>query len=212
MVLLTDLLIVYSYYRIVKHFIAEQPINISADAGIVFFGDYNDNQEKIGPDSENRAMAAINLYQKGKIKSIICVGGYAFRRWKENPHLMKNYLLEHGVPEKAILHDTLSFNTMTNWQEACKIIKQNKFKKVIAISAPLHIYRISKMIESDEVYYYAYTYQPDNFHEYWQIFKDIHHEWVSIFLSFTVKDRIRNRIVYIYRVIRFELDNVLYNR
>lgn len=208
-VLLVDIAIVYSYYRITDNFLDKQPQEITADAGIIFFGDYEDDNRKLGSDSRQRARAACELYRNGVIKSIICVGGYDIHRWRGKTHLMKKYLLEQGIPGNHIYHDSLSFNTITNWQEACKIIEYKRFKKVIAISAPLHIYRISRMIESEQVYYHAYQYKLQSTKDYWQVFKDVHREWVSNLLSLAFKDRLRNRVVHFYRTIRFEVDRVL---
>lgn len=208
-VLSADILLVYGYYRFAQHFLLEQPEKISADAGVIFFGDYNDRGTQLGPDSENRAKAAIHLFNKGMIESIVCVGGYDIHRRQGKPHVMKKFLLKHGVPETCIFHDSLSFNTITNWQEACKIINKEQFKKVVAISAPLHLYRISTIIDSNSVVYHAYSIKFESFTDYWQIFKDVHREWISRILSIALKDKLRNRIVHFYRTIRFEVDRVI---
>jgi vancomycin permeability regulator SanA len=209
MVLAADILIVYTYHRVVRSFLSEQPEHLHADAGVVFFGDYIKDGTELGPDSKNRARLAIELYKKGNIQSIICVGGYDIHQWKGKPHLMKQFLRNNGIPSQVIWHDSLSFNTITNWQEAIKIIKTNRFDTVIAISAPLHIYRISKLIGSDQVYYCAYQYKFSGFSDYWQIYKDTHREFLSRLLSFALNDRLRNRMVHIYRTIGSELDRVL---
>ncbi len=208
-VLIADVLIVYTYYRYVCRFVEEQPIDIKADAGVVFFGDYVRNGAELGPDSRYRAGKAIDLYQKGAIASIVCVGGYDISRWKGRPHLMKQYLISHGVLKQDILHDSVSFNTITNWQEACKIMDQNDFDTIIAISSPLHILRISQLAPSGPVYYSAYEHHPENMRDYWQIFKDVHREFVSHFLNYALKDRVRNQLVRIYRTIWFELNRIL---
>jgi len=133
------------------------------------------------------------------------VGGYDISYWKGRPHLMKRFLVEHGVPADRILHDSLSFNTITNWQQALLIMEKQKCDTVIAISAPLHIFRISRIIDAPSVYYCAYEYKPSGLTDYWQIFKDVHHEFLSHFLSFALKDSIRNQVIKIYRTIRFEV-------
>lgn len=209
MVLTIDVLFVYFYYKHVENFISCQPVEKPADAGIVFFGDYLDDNSDIGPDSKKRAGSAIQLFKRGIIRKIICVGGYSGRYWKGKQHLMRNYLLKNGVPEDAILHDSLSYNTITNWREARKIIKSKNFDTVFAISAPLHVFRISRMIKSDSVMYCSYKYNPRRTKDYWQLFKDVHHEWMSHILSFVLKDEIRNRSVYFYRTINREIKNVL---
>ena len=209
LVFMADALLVYVYYSYVNKFVEEQPDNVKADAGIVFFGDYTSKGNSLGPDSKNRAKQAITLYNKGLINAIVCVGGYDISKWKGKTHLMKRFLVNQGIPAQRILHDSLSYNTNTNWEEACKIMKRNHFDTVIAISSPMHVFRISKLVRSDTVFYSAYSHHPDGIGDYWQIFKDVHHEFMSQFLSFALKDRVRNRIVRIYRTLWFELDKVL---
>lgn len=208
-VVVVDVAIVYTYYQYVEDFLSDQPHKFSADAGIVFFGDYQGQGTQLGKDSQLRAEAAITLYKQGMIRHIICVGGYEFHRWRGKPHPMKEYLLVNGIPENCIYYDSLSFNTITNWKEACKIIDRNNFHDVVAISAPLHTFRISRLIHSRKIYFHAYNHQPRQFTDYWQIFKDVHREWVSHFLSFVLKDRLRNRVVYLYRTLKYELEKVL---
>lgn len=205
-VLSADVLLVYLYYRHVREFLREQPANLQADAGVVFFGDYDESGTRLGPDSEHRALKAAALYREGSIGHIICVGGYDWRIWRGLPHPMKQYLVSQGVPREAILHDSLSFNTITNWQEACKIIRQEHYDKVVAISAPLHVFRISTMIDSANVLFTAYDYHPKSPREVWQVFKDVHREFASFFLSFALKDSLRNRFVRIYRGISYRLN------
>jgi vancomycin permeability regulator SanA len=207
-VLLADVLIVYLYYKHVERFISEQPAGAKVDAGVVFFGDYDPSGTRLGPDSEHRATKAASLYQQGLISTIICVGGYDWQLWRGQPHPMEQFLIAMGIPPGDILHDSLSFNTITNWQEACKIIQQEHFDTVVAISAPLHVFRISKVVDSEDVIYAAYDYHPQSMGDVWQVFKDVHREFASLFLSVALKDNIRNRIVRIYRTVRYRLDRI----
>lgn len=208
-VLGADILLVVGYHKYVSGFLERQPVAVHADAGVVFFGDYIQENSSLGPDSKLRALEAVDLYTAGRIKSIICVGGYDLRYWKGRPHLMKKFLISKGIPETRIYYDSLSFNTITNWQEARKIINNQHFNKVVAISAPMHIFRIYRMIGSDSIYYHAYRYKPEKFRDFWRIFKDTHREWLSHFLSFAMKDRVRNRIIHFYRTVRFRVETVL---
>ena len=198
-VMLVDITIVYLYYQHVDNFISNQPKNLHADAGIIFFGDYTKDVSDIGPNSKNRANAAIRLYNTGKISNIICVGGYYFLTWSGKPHHMCNYLIEKGIPANKILNDSLSFNTITNWQEGKKIMHSNNFQTAIAISDPLHIYRISLMIKDPNVKFASFKYNFTGFKDYWVFFKDVHHEFMSHTLSFLLHEKLRNQIVLIYR-------------
>lgn len=207
-VLMIDIIAVGLFYNHVTGFLKEQPETIIADAGVLFFGDYIKDGAELGSSSKNRANQAAWLYKKNKIEKIICVGGYNYRYWKDKPHLMSEYLIEQGVPKNDILYDTISFNTITNWYEAQKIIKENNFQSVIAISTPLHVYRISCMIDSNNVYYSSFQYRLKKFNDYWYLYKNIHREFISHFLNFALRDNVRNKIVYTYRAIRIELKNI----
>jgi len=207
-VLAIDLGMVFIYYQHVQDFLLDQPENTQADAGIIFFGDYTDDQTSLGPDSKNRAKTAIKLFEEGKVKKIICVGGYNLMEWKGKTHFMRQFLERNNIPKSCIIIDSLSFNTITNWREALKIIEHEKFDQVIAISSPLHIYRISCMIDSKNLDYASYTYSLHGINEYWQLFLDIHHEWVSHFLSFALKDDVRNKMVYSFNAIMNEIKKI----
>jgi uncharacterized SAM-binding protein YcdF (DUF218 family) len=208
-VLSIDIGMVYLYYRHVQNFITSQQDIKKADAGVVFFGDYLDDKITLGPDSKKRALTAVKLYEKGKINKIICVGGYEYSQWKGKHHSMSQFIIEQGVPKSCIIYDSLSYNTITNWREAQKIIEREKFNHVIAISSPLHVFRISLMVDMDNFNCASYQYSFNDFEEYWGFFLDVHHEWMSHFLNFALKDDVRNRMVYTYRVIRNAIKNIL---
>lgn len=208
-VLVADVCCVSWYYNHIQNFLEEQPHPETADAGIIFFGDYLDKGTVLGPDSKNRALAAINLYKAKTIRHIIQVGGYDYRKWQGKPNLMSIFLKQNGIPANCITYDSLSYNTITNWEQAQNIIHQKRFDTLIAISAPLHIYRISHMIEEEGVYFASYQYDPNRFKDYWQIFVDTHHEWVSFFLSFALRDEVRNKVVYFVRTVMQEIKEVL---
>ena len=208
-VFLTDVGLVILYYRYIDSFVSHQPKDFTADAGVVFFGDYTEDGNALGPDSRRRADKTVALYRSGKIKNIICVGGYDYRHWSGKPHYMKEYMVEQGIPLDRITVDSLSFNTITNWREAEKIIRRNGYESIAAISAPLHIFRISGIIDSDSVYYCAYTYQFNGFRDYRRFYQDVHHEWASHFLSFALREEVRNRLVYFVRTVMNEVGKVL---
>ena len=198
-VVVIDITFVYFYYRHVDDFIDTHTSDKKADAGILFFGDYIKDATDIGPNSTKRANVAIALYNEEKINHIVCVGGYYFKTWKEKPHYMKNYLVKNGIPPINILHDSLSFNTITNWYEGEKIMSNNNFFTAIAISDPLHIFRISLIIKDPNIYYASYEYKFETYNDYWVFFKDVHHEFMSHLLSFIFHEKLRNKIVYTYR-------------
>lgn len=208
-VILLDVGCIYLYYSHVMKFIESQPIETKADAGVIFFGDYIEEGTSLGPDSKSRARKIVELFKSNKINQVICVGGYYYPRWKGKPHLMSQYLIENGIPSNKVFYDSLSYNTITNCREALKLIESNNIKSVIAVSAPLHIFRISGELEFNNASFASYRYVFNNLEDYWGFFKAVHHEWVSNFLSLVLQDEARNRLIKIYAAIRYNLKEIL---
>jgi uncharacterized SAM-binding protein YcdF (DUF218 family) len=207
-VVLADILAVYLYYNKVESFVNSQPENPKGDAGIVFFGDYGDDSKLLGYDSKKRAAKAIEIYRMKAIRKVVCVGGYNYRLWKGKPHLMKKFLVENQVSPNDIIYDSASYNTITNWQEALKIINQYHFDTVVAVSSPLHIFRISQMIKFPHTYFATYAFHLQTFDDYWVLYRNIHHEFLSQILNRILKDEIRNKISLVYGFISNQLDQI----
>ncbi len=208
LVFLTDITAVWYYYHRVLLFVDHQPARMQGDAAVIYFGDYINKGSELGIDSKKRAQKAVAFYKDKRIRKIICVGGYHYRHWKGKPHMMKRYLIENQVSAADILYDSASYNTITNLTEARKIIINWHFDTVINISSPLHIYRIADMIDLPNNYYASYSYNLITLHDYWMLYKDIHHEFVSQILNRILKDEIRNRLVLVYRYIESLFDKV----
>jgi len=194
-----DLSCTYIFYKSVVSYTENLNDIGNADAGIIFYGDSDRDNKSIGPDSRNRAEVAIDLYHKNKIQNIIAIGGYNYKNRKTEQHFMKTFLIEQQIPQSIIYHDSISYNTITNWKEAKKIMQMQNFEKVIAISSPLHIYRIEKMIKDENVGYATYRYNLKGFDDYYRLYRAIHHEWKSYLLSFLFKEKLRNKISYTVR-------------
>ena len=197
--MIVDFVGISLYYHQVKTFVENQQKDFHADAAVLFFGDHNEDEDDIGPDSKNRADVALRLYREGKVKSIVSVGGYAKDLSDGKPNYMRLYLEKEGVPDSLLFSDSLSYNTITNWREAKKIIQRKNFTSIVAISAPLHIYRISGLLDFDTVYFCSYQYRLQTFNDYLRLYDDVHHEWISYTLSAIFKGELRNRVVFRYR-------------
>jgi uncharacterized SAM-binding protein YcdF (DUF218 family) len=197
--LIVDFIGVVFYYHHVKDFVQGQKQDFRVDAVVLFFGDHNEDGDDIGIDSRNRADVAIRLFREGNVKSIISVGGYVKDLSDGKPNYMRLYLEKQGVPDSLLFSDSLSYNTITNWQEAKKIIQRKNFTSIVAISAPLHIYRISGLLDFDTVYFCSYQYRLRTFNDYLRLYDDVHHEWISYTLSAIFKGELRNKVVFQYR-------------
>lgn len=86
---------------------------------------------------------------------------------------------------------------------------ENNYKSAIAISDPLHIYRISLMIKDTNVFYASYQYNFSGFRDYWVFFKDVHQEFLSFSMSFLFHDKLRNKMVLLYRKVMLTAKKIL---
>lgn len=174
--IIADVLICILYYSEVKEFIDNpEPIE-NPEAVIVFFGDYDERNHCLLETSIQRLDHAIKLYDSLNCKSIVCVGGNRPNRHFKGSKISCDYLIKKGIDPDVLFFDTLSFDTKTNWIEAKKIVEQNNFSKIICVSSPLHLYRISKISGENDVYYSTYTVYYSSIVDYFNLFININKE------------------------------------
>ena len=97
---------------------------------------------KPSPVFEERIRHGIDLYKRGLAPTLIFTGGYGGTgaRFSES-QVARRYALRQGVPEKAILIESLSRNTHDNLRQARALMQQHKLHSVIIVSDPLHMAR-----------------------------------------------------------------------
>ncbi len=186
---ITDIIAVLFLHYKVHLFLSKQTFNSTADAGVVFYVS----------DTKRMLYHAIRLYRTRKIKHIICVGGSRVNKEFSGSQEMRSYLIKHGINADNVLHDTLSYDTRTNWYEALKIIDRHHFNKIVIISSPLHVYRISRIVDRDNVYYSSYTHEEQTILDYLIIYKNIHYYWTTLILAKILSKKNYLRILYWYR-------------
>lgn len=194
-----DILAVFLYFYKVQVFVSSHNINSTVDSGVVFFGDYNWSTRKFGKDTERRLKHTIYLYKTGNIRHIICVGGARIKKKFLGSEEMRNYLIKNDIDAEKILYDSFSFDTKTNWYEALKIIDKNRFNKIVIISSPLHAYRISKIVNRDNIYFSAYRYNELTIYDYLSIYVKIHYEWAAFLLSSIFPEDIYLKLLFWFR-------------
>lgn len=121
---------------------------VPADAIIVLGAAAYD--AKPSPVFEERIRHGIDLYKRGLAPTLIFTGGYGGKgaRFSES-QVARRYALRQGVPDKAILIESLSRNTHENLRQASQVMQQHNLHKAIVVSDPLHMaraLRISKDI------------------------------------------------------------------
>lgn len=97
---------------------------------------------KPSPVFEERIRHGIDLYKRGLAPALIFTGGYGGKgaRFSES-QVARRYALRQGVPDKAILIESLSRNTHENLRQASQVMQQHNLHKVIIVSDPLHMAR-----------------------------------------------------------------------
>lgn len=125
----------------------------SVDVGVVL----GNKVEVTGEPSkrlQSRLDRAVELYKKGYFKYVIVSGGIGKEGFDE-AKVMKNYIVQSGIPEKSIILDNKGNNTFMTAENSKLIMDEMKFKSVMVISQYYHITRTRvafKKVGFDKVY------------------------------------------------------------
>lgn len=84
---------------------------------------------------------ARRLYEDGLVKHIIVSGGYGAEGFEE-ADVMRDALVEAGVPAGAIIVDRQGYNTFMTARNTRRIMDERGFETVIVVSHYYHIARI----------------------------------------------------------------------
>jgi len=107
---------------------------------------YGDCIMVFGNGNLDRASKAIQLFKEGRAPIILFSGG---DKWGEREEIesirMKQFAIEHGVPEEAIVVETLSNHTKENVIASILVLDRalqiHKVKRIIAVSDSGHLRR-----------------------------------------------------------------------
>lgn len=89
------------------------------------------------PMLEDRLLTSIELYNKGYAHKILVSGDHEYANYDE-VNVMKNYLIEHGIPSEDIFMDHAGLSSYDSVYRAQKIFKVNR---VIIVTQKYHLYR-----------------------------------------------------------------------
>ncbi len=120
---------------------------------------------KPSPMLEDRLKIGISLYNEGISKKILITGDHEKEDYDEVT-VMKNYLLEQGIPEGDIVLDNYGISTYDSIYRVKNVYKANK---VVIVSQRYHLYRAlllsnnlnleSYGVEANLRYYYGQGYR-----------------------------------------------------
>ena len=173
------------------------------DALIVFFGDL-DRHNKLGRETKKRLDHCINLYNKNKTLSIVCSGGGGHRKKHgfSGSQLMADYLSAAYIPQKNIIVECYSYDSLSNWEETQRIIEAQQWKNVTLISSALHLYRLAGITGGDSLEISFSPYSLDGIHsfgEYVSRRKWIHHEWKAFAAQTLLPEGLYRKLVRVVR-------------
>lgn len=125
------------------------------DVGIVLGGwiaEYDSELDRaVFKKVPDRLLQAYRLYRTGKIKKILISGGsgHYLYPWKKEAKVVKNYLLEIGIPPDDILADTSSRNTYENALYSKKVMEHYpEIDTRLLITSAIHMRRASACFDA----------------------------------------------------------------
>ncbi|MED4584871.1 YdcF family protein [Brevibacillus choshinensis] len=134
----------YVVYQIEKTI--QEAIPRQADVGIVLgaavWGDGP------SPGLRERLDQALWLYQKKYVPVLLVTGGLGEGKQLTEAAVMKEYLVERGVPAEHILMETQSTSTYENLLFGQQVMAPHPFKNALLISHDYHLFRAVTMAEA----------------------------------------------------------------
>ncbi|MFA5357118.1 MAG: ElyC/SanA/YdcF family protein, partial [Candidatus Omnitrophota bacterium] len=114
-----------------------------ADAIIVFAGGVGETG-KATQGYEERVEYAVKLYKAGFAKHLVFSSGYSY--YFKEPLIMQALAVSLGVPEENIILEDKANNTYKNVLLTKEIIDSYSWKKILLVSAPYHMRRVSLVV------------------------------------------------------------------
>jgi len=112
---------------------------------IVVLGDSVNAKQGLSEEQKKRIDHGLELFRKKEAKYLLFCGGFGkhFNTTKTSlAKHMKIYALQKGIPNKKIILESRSFNTIENIIFAKQILDKIKFKKILIVSSDWHIPRV----------------------------------------------------------------------
>ena len=94
-------------------------------------------RNKPSPMLEDRLKIGISLYKEGISNKILITGDHENDDYDE-VSVMKNYLIEHNIPEEDIVLDNYGIST---YDSVYRLKEVYKAKKIVIVSQKYHLYR-----------------------------------------------------------------------
>jgi uncharacterized SAM-binding protein YcdF (DUF218 family) len=103
---------------------------------------------KPSPVYRARLDHALELYRRGIAPLIITLGGAGGDEYSEGA-VGREYLMGQGVPEEAIIAETVSRNTEDSARRIAVIARANGLRRMVIVSDGTHLFRIHEICAAD---------------------------------------------------------------
>jgi uncharacterized SAM-binding protein YcdF (DUF218 family) len=97
------------------------------------------------PVLQARLDKVLEVYKAGKVQWIVVTGGRQEGDRFTEAESSRNYLVAHGVPERAILLENEGRSSWQSMQGAGRILKDRGIKRILVVSDGFHLFRLKVM-------------------------------------------------------------------
>ena len=98
-------------------------------------------REQMSQALERRCEAALREWRQGTARYLILCGGQCTVDPCPEAHVMRTYFLNRGVPEKDILMEDTSINTIENLRNAKRMMEERGWKRAALVTSDYHLTR-----------------------------------------------------------------------
>jgi uncharacterized SAM-binding protein YcdF (DUF218 family) len=98
------------------------------------------------PVFQERIRHGLDLYRRGYAPVLLFTGGYGGSRARfSESQVARRYALQQGIPESAILIESVSRTTRENLLQARQLMQERGLHRAIVVSDPLHMARALRL-------------------------------------------------------------------
>ena len=98
---------------------------------------------------------AFALFRKGLAPVVITTGGYGYDPTYSEGGVGRDYLRSLGIPDRDLIAETQSSDTVQSAQRVAVIMKTNGLRDCLAVSDAYHVFRVKQMLQGEGVTAYA---------------------------------------------------------
>lgn len=119
---------------------------------IIVLGYPATKEGKPSPIMRERVIKAVELFNKGYAKNIICSGGDNKNQYRE-ADIMAELAKSLGVPESCLIKEDRSMNTYSNLVNSIDIMKNRNWSSAVVVTSPWHLRRSSYLLSKFNITY-----------------------------------------------------------